>query len=82
MATAELEQEVFVDVTPRSSDEAARQEQEQEQEQEQRFLHDDDAPSNTSLIVQQLLAQKNIPVITQPPRPPDLAPGDNWLFLL
>jgi hypothetical protein len=33
------------------------------------FLHHDtsNAPSHTSLVVQQVLAEKNIPVITQPP---------------
>jgi hypothetical protein len=38
------------------------------------------APSHTSLIVQQFLAEKNTPVITQPPYSPDLAPSDFWLF--
>jgi hypothetical protein len=35
--------------------------------QEQWFLHHNNAPSHTSLFVQQFLAKKNIPVITQPP---------------
>jgi hypothetical protein len=30
--------------------------------------------------VQQFLAEKSIPVITQPPYSPDLAPSDFWLF--
>jgi hypothetical protein len=34
------------------------------------------APSHTSLVVQQFLAEKSIPVITQPPCSPDLAPSD------
>jgi hypothetical protein len=38
------------------------------------------APSHTSFVVQQFLAQKSIPVITQPPYSPDLAPSDFWLF--
>jgi hypothetical protein len=38
------------------------------------------APSHTSLVVQQFLAEKFIPVITQPPYSPDLAPSDFWLF--
>ena len=38
------------------------------------------APNHTSLVVQQFLAEKNIPVITQPPYSPDLAPSDFWLF--
>jgi hypothetical protein len=33
-----------------------------------------------SVVVQQFLAEKSIPVITQPPYSPDLAPGDFWLF--
>jgi len=38
------------------------------------------APSHTSLVVQQFLAEKSIPAITQPPYSPDLAPSDFWLF--
>jgi hypothetical protein len=38
------------------------------------------APSHTSLVVQQFLAEKSIPVITQPLYSPDLAPSDFWLF--
>jgi hypothetical protein len=37
-------------------------------------------PSHTSLVVQQFLAEKSIPVITQPPYSLDLAPSDFWLF--
>ncbi|PNF22340.1 hypothetical protein B7P43_G18376 [Cryptotermes secundus] len=37
-------------------------------------------PSHTALVVQQFLAEKSIPVITQPPYSPDLAPSDFWLF--
>jgi hypothetical protein len=44
------------------------------------FLHHDNAPSRTSLVVQQLHAEKNIPVITQPPYSPGLTPSDFWLF--
>ena len=44
------------------------------------FLHHNNAPSHTSLVVQQFLADKSIPVITQPPYSPDLAPSDFWLF--
>ena len=44
------------------------------------FLHHDNAPSHTSLVVQQFLAEKSIPVITQPPYSTDLAPSDFWLF--
>jgi len=44
------------------------------------FLHHDNAPRHTSLVVQQFLAEKSIPVITQPPYSSDLAPSDFWLF--
>ena len=44
------------------------------------FLHHDNAPSHTSLVVQQFLAEKSIPVITQPLYSPDLAPSDFYLF--
>ena len=44
------------------------------------FLHHDNASSHTSLVVQQFLADKSIPVITQSPYSPDLAPSDFWLF--
>ena len=48
--------------------------------QEEWFLHHDNASSHTSLVVQQFLAEKSIPVITQPPYSPDLAPSDFRLF--
>jgi hypothetical protein len=44
------------------------------------FLHHDNAPSHTSLVVQQFLTEKSIPVITQPLYSPDLALSDFWLF--
>jgi len=43
-------------------------------------LHHDNAPSHTSLVVQQFLAEESLPVITQASYPPDLAPRDFWLF--
>jgi len=43
-------------------------------------LHHDNGPSHISLVVQQFLAEKIIPVITQRPYSPDLAPNDFWLF--
>jgi hypothetical protein len=43
-------------------------------------LHHDNAPSHTSLVVQQFLAKKSILVITQPLYPLDLGPSDFWLF--
>ena len=44
------------------------------------FLYHDKAPSHTSLVVQQFLAEKSIPVITQTSYPPDLTPSYFWLF--
>jgi len=40
----------------------------------------ENAPSHTSLVVQQFLSEESITVITQPPYSPDLAPSDFWLF--
>jgi histone-lysine N-methyltransferase SETMAR len=48
--------------------------------QGQWFLHHDNAPSHISHVVQQFLAQKNIPVIAQPPYSPDFTPSDFWVF--
>jgi hypothetical protein len=48
--------------------------------QQQWFLRHDNVPSHTSLVMQQFLAEKDIPVITQPPCSPDLAQSDFWLF--
>jgi len=44
------------------------------------FLHHDNTTSHTSLVVQQFLNEKSIPVITQPPYSLDLAPIYFWLF--
>jgi len=44
------------------------------------FLHHNNALSHTSLVVQQFLAKKSIPVITQPSYSLDLALSDFWLF--
>jgi hypothetical protein len=49
--------------------------------QGQWFLHHNNAPSHTSLVVQQVFVDENIPTITQPPYSPDLAPNYFWLFL-
>jgi hypothetical protein len=48
--------------------------------QGQWFLHHDNAPSHSSLVVQQFHTEKSISVITQSPYSPDLAPSDFWLF--
>ncbi|PNF28504.1 hypothetical protein B7P43_G14788 [Cryptotermes secundus] len=84
MTIAELEQEVgtvtghfYVQVLQRLRDAVRRKRR--DKLQVQRFLRHN-APSHTSLVVQQFLAEKNIPVITQTPYSPDLAPSDFWLF--
>jgi len=43
-------------------------------------LYHDNEPSHILLVVQQFLAEKIIPVVTQPPYSLDLAPSDFWLF--
>jgi hypothetical protein len=48
--------------------------------QGQQFVHYENAPSHTSLVVQQFLSERNIPVITQPLHSPDLTPSDFRLF--
>ena len=40
------------------------------------FLHHDNAPSHTALVLQQFLANKSVPVITLPSYSPDLALSD------
>ena len=42
--------------------------------------HHDNAPAHNTLSIQQLLAEKNIAVLEQPPYSPDLAPCDCFLF--
>lgn len=44
------------------------------------LLHHDNAPSHTSLLVQEFMAGKNIAAVPHPPYSPDLAPCDFWLF--
>jgi len=44
------------------------------------FLHHDNAPSHTSLVVQHFFAEKSIPVFIQPPYSLDLTSIDFWLF--
>jgi hypothetical protein len=44
------------------------------------FLHHVNAPSHTSLVVQQFLAEKSFPVISQTPYSPDLTLSDFCLF--
>jgi hypothetical protein len=42
--------------------------------------HHNNAPSHASLVVQQFLTEKSIPVITQPPYSPNPALSDFQLF--
>ena len=44
------------------------------------FLHHNNAPAHTSLIVRQFLTSKNITVIPPPPYSPDLTPCNFFLF--
>ncbi|UYV76633.1 hypothetical protein LAZ67_14001537 [Cordylochernes scorpioides] len=44
------------------------------------FLHHDNAPAHTSLLVRDFLAQKHTLMMPQPPYSPDLAPCDFFLF--
>jgi hypothetical protein len=48
--------------------------------QGQWFLHHDNTPSHTSLVVQQFLSETNISVVTQKQYYSDLAPTDFQLF--
>jgi transposase len=42
--------------------------------------HDDNAPCHTAVSINKFLAQKNIPLVPQPPYSPDLSPCDFFLF--
>ena len=44
------------------------------------FLHHDNAPSHTALIIRDHLAKNSTHIVPQPPYSPDLAPSDFWLF--
>ena len=44
------------------------------------LLHDDNAPSHSSNLVQQFLAKHKIVQLRQPPYSPDIAPCDFWMF--
>ena len=44
------------------------------------MLHDDNAPCHTAVSINEFLAEKNIPVVPQPPYSPDLSPCDFFLF--
>ncbi|PNF39739.1 hypothetical protein B7P43_G04773 [Cryptotermes secundus] len=85
MTIAELEQEdgtvtghFYVQVLQRLHD--AVQRKRCDKWRGQWFLHHNNALSHTSLVVQQFLTKKNIPVITQPPYSLDLTLSDFWPF--
>ena len=44
------------------------------------MLHNDNAPCHTAVSSNEFLAEKNIPVVPQPPYSPDLSPCDFFLF--
>lgn len=45
-----------------------------------RFLHHDNAPSHTALILREFFDKKSTNIIPHPPYSPDLALCDFWLF--
>ena len=44
------------------------------------FLHHDNAPSHTALVLRDHFAKNSTNIVPQPPYSPDLAPCDFWLF--
>lgn len=44
------------------------------------FLHHDNAPSHTALVLRDHFAKNSTHIVPQPPYSPDLAPCDFWLF--
>lgn len=44
------------------------------------FLHHDNAPSHTALVIRDHFARNSTHIVPQPPYSPDLAPCDFWLF--
>jgi transposase len=44
------------------------------------MLHHDNAPCHTAVSIIEFLAEKSIPVVSQPPYSPDLSPCDFFLF--
>jgi len=45
------------------------------------MLHHDNAPCHTAVSINECLAERNIPLVHQPPYSPDLSPCDFFLFL-
>uniref|UniRef100_A0AAG5DU69 Tc1-like transposase DDE domain-containing protein n=1 Tax=Anopheles atroparvus TaxID=41427 RepID=A0AAG5DU69_ANOAO len=44
------------------------------------FLHHDNAPSHTAIVLREFFATTGTHIVLQPPYSPDLAPADFWLF--
>ena len=44
------------------------------------FLHHNNAPSHTALVLRDHFAKNSTHIVPQPPYSPDLAPCDFWLF--
>ena len=44
------------------------------------MVHHDNVPCHTAVSINEFLAEKRIPVVTQPPYSPDLSPCDFLLF--
>ena len=44
------------------------------------FLHHDNAPSHTALVLRDHFAKNSMHIVPQPPYSPNLAPCDFWLF--
>jgi transposase len=68
------------DVLRRLRENVRRRRPELWRKQQTRLLHHDNAPSHTSVLTQQFMANYEMTVIPHPPHSPDLAPCDFFLF--
>ncbi|KAL4108231.1 hypothetical protein QTP88_018467 [Uroleucon formosanum] len=71
-----ITKEYYIDVFRRLRD-AARRKRPEFKESGSWKLHHDNAPAHLAHVVQQFLAKHGIPVVSQPPYSPDLAP---WAY--
>lgn len=74
-----ITKEYYIDVLRRLRD-AVRRKRPEFKESGSWKLHHDNAPAHSAHVVQQFLAKHGIPVVSQPPYSPDLAPCDFFLF--
>ena len=74
-----ITKEYYIDVLRRLRD-AIRRKRPEFKESGSWKLHHDNAPAHSAHVVQQFLAKHGIPVVSQPPYSPDLAPCDFFLF--